>query len=141
MGRKKKHAEETPPEDAVEPGAAASSGASDDGPLPEDLDEVKDGEEVDDGDEADEDPAADEPDAPPPLAATPPPAPKGAKPKAWKDAKAPEAPKGPVRDAALRARLGEPTPDFPGAIVDPQTGRCENAPPGWDPKRRPPQKP
>lgn len=115
MGRKKKHAEETPPEDVPEPGAAASSGAGDDGPLPEDLEDGDEGEEHEEED--------------------PPEAPKVSKAKKAEEAKAPVDPR-----AELRKRLGEPDP-FPGAIIDPQTGRVENAPPGWDPKRRPPQKP
>lgn len=133
MARKKKKAEEAPPEDApIEPGAAASAEVSDDGPLPEDLDEegAETNAGADDEDE-EETPPPGVPDRSPHVSPeTPPPPP---------PAPAPKAPVDPR--AELRKRLGEPTPDFPGAIVDPQTGRCENAPPGWDPRRRPPQKP
>ena len=107
----------------IDPGAAASL-ESDDGPLPEELEEAPEGEE--EPDEHGEDAEAVE----------------AAKaPKAKKVALSAEVKPAADPRAELRKRLGEPTPDFPGAIVDPQTGRCENAPPGWDPKRRPPQKP
>lgn len=108
----------TPP---LEPGAAASAEVSDDGPeLDEDGNPIQSDDDPEDGENQRGEENGDRPPPPPP----------------------PPAPKAPVDPRAeLRKRLGEPTPDFPGAIVDPQTGRCENAPPGWDPRRRPPQKP